>query len=78
MHLLPQRGKGAQNRKLLLDYFGIERLGLNKSIVAEVMDVMAKAQAEWERLIQNSFLSDPFKTKYLDLLYERRKRLELG
>lgn len=74
---LPLDGKKRNlNRKLLVDYLGIERLRLNKTIVSDVIDEMAKAQAEWERLIQNSFLSDLFKKKYLDLLYERRKRLE--
>jgi serine/threonine-protein kinase HipA len=75
---LPLDGKKRNlNRKLLVDYFGIERLRLSKTIVSDVMDVMAKAKTEWESLIQNSFLSDGYKRKYLNLLQERRKRAEL-
>jgi serine/threonine-protein kinase HipA len=73
---LPVRGK---KRKLvaaiLIDYFGLLRLGLNPKIVSSVMDDLAQAMPAWERLIEISFLPDTMKNKYRQLLNSRKERL---
>jgi serine/threonine-protein kinase HipA len=73
---LPLRGKMRNiTRKDILEYFGRDRLALPGVIIDEDLDLFANAFAQWERLIGVSFLSDPMKTSYLELLVERRKRL---
>jgi len=73
---LPLRGKMRNiTRKDILEYFGKDRLALPEAIIDEDLNLFANAFAEWKRLIGVSFLSDPMKTSYLELLIERRKRL---
>jgi serine/threonine-protein kinase HipA len=61
--------------KILIDYFGRERLGLNDKIIAQTLDSFRSSFTEWERLISISFLSDRMKEKYIELLENRKNRL---
>jgi serine/threonine-protein kinase HipA len=63
--------------KLLLDYFGKERLKLNDKIIAHVLKKINAELTNWEKLITISFLSDAMKQKYLHLLKTRIKRIGL-
>ncbi|MBC2711219.1 MAG: HipA domain-containing protein [Desulfosarcina sp.] len=73
---LPVKGK---KRKLdggvLIDYFGRERLGLNRKIISSVIDDLVQALPFWERMIGISFLPDEMKSEYRLLLKARRGRL---
>jgi serine/threonine-protein kinase HipA len=73
---LPVKGK---KRKLdgdvLIDYFGRERLGLNRKIISSVIDDLVQALPFWERMIGISFLPDEIKSDYRRLLKERKARL---
>jgi len=75
---LPLAGKKRNlNNRVLIDYWGNERLGLNDVVINQVVSTFTKVQDEWERLINISFLSQKMKGSYLELLNSRRKRLKL-
>ena len=69
--------KGNLNNKVLVNYWGKERLGLNDVVIKQVVSAFTKVQDEWERLINISFLSQKMKGSYLELLNSRRERLKL-
>ncbi len=73
---LPLRGRKRRLARLdLVDYFGRERLGLNESVVAGVLDDLRDAQSEWDDLIDASFLPKDQKGAYREVLDDRRSRL---
>ena len=75
---LPLAGKkGNLNNKVLVNYWGKERLGLNDVVIKQVVSAFTKVQDEWERLINISFLSQKMKENYLELLNSRKERLKL-
>ena len=75
---LPLAGKKRNlNSKVLIKYWGKERLGLNDVVINQVVSTFTKMWDEWERLINISFLSQKMKENYLELLNSRRERLEL-
>jgi len=75
---LPLAGKKRNlNHKVLINYWGKERLGLNDVVINQIVSTFTKVQDEWERLINISFLSQKMKENYLELLNSRRERLEL-
>jgi len=75
---LPLAGKKRNlNSKVLVNYWGKERLGLNNVVINQVVSTFTKVQDEWERLINISFLSQKMKGSYLELLNSRRERLKL-
>lgn len=75
---LPLAGKKRNlNHKVLINYWGKERLGLNDMVINQVVSTFTKVQDEWERLINISFLSQKMKENYLELMNSRRERLEL-
>jgi len=75
---LPLAGKKRNlNHKVLINYWGKERLGLNDVVINQIVSTFTKVQDEWERLINISFLSQKMKVNYLELLNSRRERLEL-
>lgn len=75
---LPINGKKKNLKKQdLLRYFAVERLGLNQTIISEVLQEIQQAIPKWKELIGLSFLSQDMQEKYLQLLEERCKRLEL-
>lgn len=73
---LPLNGKKNNIQKRdFLDYFAMQRLGLNQNIVTEVMEELEQTIPSWRKLIGKSFLSPPMQKQYLHLLEERQKRL---
>ena len=75
---LPLAGKKRNlNSKVLINYWGKERLGLNDVVINQVVSNFTKMRGEWERLINISFLSQKKKGDYLELLNSRRERLKL-
>jgi len=64
-------------RKDLIAYFGIGRLALRSAIIDEDLSRFAETFSQWENLIEISFLSRPMKTRYLEVVSERRRRLDL-
>ncbi len=69
---LPLRGK-KQNltRKDLIDYFGRERLQLTVKVIDGCLQVLETTIPVWYDLIKTSFLSDPMKMLYSELLHQR-------
>jgi len=73
---LPLAGKKRNlNSKILIDYFGKERLKLNDKIIEQVLKKINAEFNNWEKLITVSFLSDAMKEKYLVLLKIRKERI---
>ncbi len=73
---LPLNGKKRNlQRKDLLDYFAIERLGLTSAALNRVVASLSSARPHWERLIEASFLPERLKAAYRDMLSERFERL---
>ena len=69
---LPIAGKRRKlSGKIMIDYFGRERLGLNRHVADSVLEDIHKAIKEWRDLLNVCFLSDDLKEKYSDLLNER-------
>jgi hypothetical protein len=59
-------------------YLAGERLGLAPARIEETQARFAAACAGWPARIEASFLGDEMKSRYLDLLEQRRKRLGLA
>ena len=73
---LPLRGKKRKlTRNDWVQYFCRERLELPTAILDPILETLDGARDSWERKIQNSYLSEPAKTGYLEILSERRSRL---
>lgn len=69
---LPLNEKKNNLRKTdLIDYYGNNRLGLNQTVITEVLDQFSKAWDAWNLLIKKSFLSEKAKTDYLRILDKR-------
>jgi serine/threonine-protein kinase HipA len=74
---LPLRGKKTRlRREDLVDYYGAERLGLRAPAMERVLGEVAAAQPAWDDLLERSFLSDPMKERFADVLTRRRAVLE--
>ncbi len=75
---LPINGKMRKlTRKDLIAYFGSGRLALRSAIIDEDLSRFGAAFSPWENLIEVSFLSRPMKTRYLEVVSERRRRMNL-
>jgi serine/threonine-protein kinase HipA len=75
---LPLNGKKNNlKRSDIVDYYGAQKLQLNEKIIVGVLSEIQRALPIWQALIQKSFLSKPMQDKYLELLAERVKRLEI-
>lgn len=73
---LPVKGKKNKlTREILIDYYGIERLGLNDKIISRIMEKIRSVLPVWEKLINNSFLSDEMKDKYASLITQRMAKI---
>jgi serine/threonine-protein kinase HipA len=69
---LPMAGKRRKlSGKILIDYFGQERLGLNRHVADSVLEDINNAIRNWRDLLNVCFLSDDLKEKYSDLLNAR-------
>ena len=75
---LPVNGKMRKlTRKDIIEYFGTERLGLRSAIIEEDLNLFGGALSQWENLIGISFLSVSMKARYLEVLAERRGRMNI-
>jgi serine/threonine-protein kinase HipA len=75
---LPLKGKKKNlTRKLWLDYFCTERLGLPSRQIKTILVDFRKAHPAWHALIDRSHLPEPKKEAYHELLNERHGRLEI-
>jgi serine/threonine-protein kinase HipA len=73
---LPIQGKKNKlTRKVLVDYFGGERLGLSEKISARVLEELQASLPKWEPLIHTSFLTEEMKAEYQHIIHERADRL---
>lgn len=73
---LPLRGKKSRlTKEDLFDYFARSRLGLTEKVVQEELAQVQNIGTLWESLIQESFLSEATKERYIHLLKERVKRI---
>ncbi|MCP4220646.1 MAG: HipA domain-containing protein [bacterium] len=73
---LPLAGKRRKlTGKLLLDYYGRERLKLNDKIIEGICENIRKVFPVWQALIDICFLPDDLKGRYRALLWERKKIL---
>lgn len=73
---LPLKGKKKQlSRKLWIDYYCRERLGLREKQIQTILDSFQSAVSTWDQLIKASFLSSPQKAQYHEILNERCRRL---
>ncbi len=73
---LPIAGKKSNlTRKILVDYWGKERLGLNDKTIGNITEKLKSALPVWRELISKGFLSPGMKNKYLDLLDTRTEIL---
>ena len=70
---LPLKGKKSKlNRKILVEYWGKEKLGLNDQVVNQALNNVNENIEDWGRLISKSFLSKEMKKNTL-LLNKRKK-----
>jgi serine/threonine-protein kinase HipA len=74
---LPIRGRKRNlNRSDLFDYLAVERCGLQPDLMrSDLENLLHQAEAEWPLWIQRSFLSEPKREAYLNLVRERAARL---
>lgn len=75
---LPLKGKKRHlTRNLLVNYFGMDRCGLNTKSIGKVLETISSAVPKWMELIEISFLSDEMKEKYHNMLVTRLAILEI-
>lgn len=75
---LPLKGKKNHlTKKDFLHYFAIEKLGLNQNVIDGIVQEFCLAIPVWRELIGCSFLTPPMQEKYLELLDERCRRLDI-
>ncbi len=71
---LPLKGKKSKlNRKIFVEYWGKERLGLNNQVIDHTLNSITDNFESWTERIAKSFLSKEMKEKYNVLLDERKK-----
>ncbi len=68
--------KNNLRKKDFFEYFAANRLGLNQTMINQVIEEFHKNIPIFEPAITNSFLSKKMQEKYLGLLNERLERLE--
>jgi len=75
---LPLKGKKNNlTRKLWLDYYCRERLGLSETAISRILADLRIGVPAWRELIARSFLSAPKREAYAELVEERAGRLGL-
>ena len=73
---LPLMGKKSKiQREHLVEYYGQERLKLNRNVIETEMTRFKKIIPEWKAFIEISFLSQEMKEDYIHLIENRSKRL---
>ena len=74
--LAVQGKKRNLTKKILVDYFALERMGLSDRITSKTLQEIKRAVPLWYALIEKSFLPEDLKDAYRDVLDERISRLE--
>jgi serine/threonine-protein kinase HipA len=70
---LPVKGRKRKlDSDILIDYFGQERLGLNRKTIASIIAELVNALPVWQRLIDICFLPREFKTEFSRLVHSRQ------
>jgi serine/threonine-protein kinase HipA len=72
--------KGRKNnlsKAMLINYFGGERCELNDKVITKTVQNIFDVKPVWIQEINNSFLSNEMKEKYLDVLESRFMRLSI-
>ena len=73
---LPVKGKKRKlDREILVEYFGHERLGLNRKTIDSALADIEMAQPTWRKLIEICFLPRDLKTIFSDLVSSRLRTL---
>lgn len=62
-------------KSMLINYFGGERCDLNDKVITSTVQTIFDAIPGWIEYINNSFLSDEMKEKYIDVVESRCERL---
>ncbi|MHC1707273.1 MAG: HipA domain-containing protein [Bacteroidales bacterium] len=65
------------SRKVLIDYFGKQTCGLTEKVIDNSLQSLFQAKNRWFDLLTICFLSPELKTKYITLLENRLKVLDL-
>jgi serine/threonine-protein kinase HipA len=65
-------------RRMLVQYFGRERLGLESKVLDDCLQRFATDLKPWFSLIELSFLSSDLKAKYSHLVTTRAQILQLS
>jgi len=74
---LPVQGKKRNlTKKILVEYFALERMGLSDRIISKTLQEIKRAVPLWYALIEKSFLPEDLKNAYRDVLDKRIRRLE--
>lgn len=74
---LPMAGKKSKlSRNLLLQYWGLERLGLNQKIIEKEVENLFQVRPMFENILRLSFLNSSLKKAYSELMDERFERLK--
>jgi len=75
---LPIRGKKSNLTRFdLVEYFGIERLGLSEPVINAALKKIQNAVPLWKPWLDNSFLSSHLQKAYWALVESRLKKLQL-
>jgi len=75
---LPLAGKKHRiTRKILVDYFAIERMSLPRRVVDGILNELKVSIPEWIPKIKRSFLPAPQQDKLIEIIWERADRLQL-
>ncbi|MBN2852136.1 MAG: HipA domain-containing protein [Clostridia bacterium] len=64
-------------KQMLIDYFGGERCELNDKVITKTVDTIFDAKSNWIKEIDNSFLSEEMKEKYVNVVETRFERLNI-
>ena len=74
---LPIRGRKSNLAHAdLVDYYGIERLGLTATVLKRELLKFEQAMNGWKELIANSFLSEKSRNRYQELVDSRWRRVK--
>lgn len=69
--------KNNLTRKDIVEYYGMQRLGLNLDVISKILKNFSESIPHWRNLIDISFLSDDAKDHYHQVLNERINVLNL-
>jgi serine/threonine-protein kinase HipA len=64
-------------KQMLTDYFGGEKCEINDKVITKTVNTIFNAKPIWVEEINNSFLSDEMKEKYIDVVESRFQRLSV-